>query len=295
MLVFPSMRFEMITFLAAAAGASPVAVGQEKAAKLLRNFQDISFGEILLIVAGTWLLVSVIERIAPFLAERGPNRGRLFVLGAVPVLRLFLLAAAICWILPLVFNFTTQNFIVIIGAASVAIGFAFKDFVSSIVAGIVAVWERPYRPGDWVKVDDAYGEVRTVGSRSIRLRTPDDTIVTVPHAKIWDTNIYNSNDGDVTLMCVADFYLEPAHDAARIRSALRDVALTSAYLHLARPIFVIVAEKPWGTHYRVKGYPFDARDQFQFTSDLTVRGKEMIASLGAAEVAAPIAISDASA
>ncbi|MEP6809637.1 MAG: mechanosensitive ion channel domain-containing protein [Chthoniobacterales bacterium] len=272
--------------------ATTAGKGQQQAAKLLRNFQDISFLEILSVVAATWLLILLIERIAPFLAERGPSRARLFILGVVPVLRLLLLAVSICWILPLIFNFTTQNFLVIFGAASVALGFAFKDLVSSVVAGVVAVWERPYRPGDWVKVNDAYGEVCSVGSRSFRLRTADDTIVTVPHLKLWDTNIYNSNDGNLTLMCVADFYLEPAHDAARVRLALRDVALTSAFLQLARPVFVIVHEKPWGTHYRLKGYPFDARDQFQFLSDLTVRGKEVIAALGAVEVTAPVAVGE---
>ncbi len=262
----------------------------QKAARLLHDFQDISFLQIFGVIIATWLLIFIIERIAPYLAERGPNRVRLFVLGAVPIIRLLLLAVAIGWILPLVINFTVQNFLVIMGAASVAIGFAFKDFVSSLVAGIVAVWERPYRPGDWVKIDEAYGEVRSVGMRSIRVLTPDDTIVTIPHLKLWTTNLYNSNDGAPTLMCVADFYLEPAHDAAAIRSALRDVALTSAYLQIEKPVLVIVHEKPWGTHYRLKGYPFDARDQFQFLSDLTVRGKAAIAELGARQVTAPYTV-----
>lgn len=131
---------------------------------------------------------------------------RLYVLGAVPILRLVPLSTAAVLIVPLVINQTMQNLVVVFGAASVAIGFAFKDYVSSLIAGVVAVTERPYRPGDWVKID--------------------------------------------------------------------------------RPVAVIVAEKPWATHYRWKGYPIDARDQFQFMSDLTVRGKEALRQFNVASAQA---------
>lgn len=45
-------------------------------------------------------------------------------------------------------------------------------------------------------------------------------------------------------MCVADFYLNPHHDAAQIKNTLYDVALTSAFLQIAQPIQVIVLKQP---------------------------------------------------
>ena len=127
--------------------------GQEKAAKLINDLQDISFTKIGLIIAGTWLVIALAHRVLPYLAEKGPSQLRLYLLGAVPIIRLALLAVAILWVTPIIFNITFQNFLVISGAASVAIGFAFKDYVSSLIAGIVAIVERPYRPGDWVEID----------------------------------------------------------------------------------------------------------------------------------------------
>ena len=215
-----------------------------------------------------------------------PTRFRLYVLGAEPVARLLIIVVAIAWIVPILFNVTLQNFLLIAGAISVAIGFAFKDYVSSLLAGVIALFERPYRAGDWVRVGDDYGEVRHVGMRSLRLVTPDDDLVTVPHLKLWDENVSTSNDGANTLMCVAKFHVAGAHDARALRSALQDVALTSAYLEYARPVAVIVNQETWGTRYQVKAYPFDLRDQFLFISDLTVRGKEAIRELGAQEAEA---------
>ncbi|WP_299818035.1 mechanosensitive ion channel domain-containing protein [uncultured Jannaschia sp.] len=261
----------------------------EKAAKLINDLQDISFVKIALIVLGTWAIIVFVRRTFPLLAHNGPSQLRLYVLGAVPLIRLFLLFGAIVWIIPIVFNVTFQNFLVIAGAASVAIGFAFKDYVSSLIAGVVAIFEKPYRPGDWVKVGEDYGEVQNVGLRAITLRTPSDDIVTAPHIRLWQENIVNGNDGARTLMCVADFWVAPDHDARALRAALRDVAMTSAYLDYDNPVVVILSETPCGTHYRLKAYPFDMRDQFVFVSDLTVRGKAAIARAGGRQVVVPAA------
>lgn len=94
-------------------------------------------------------------------------------------------------------------------------------------------------------------------------------------------------------MCVADFYLDPRHNAAQVKHTLHDVALTSAFLQIDKPINVIVREKPWGTHYRLKAYPIDPRQQFHFITDLTVRGKAALIEMGV-EFAAIPAVSQAS-
>jgi len=263
----------------------------KQAVRLINNLQEISFVAIAAIIAGTWFAIWIVCKVLPFLAERGPSQMRLYLLGAVPIIRLFLMTLAVLWIFPIIFNVTFQNFFIIASGASVAIGFAFKDYVSCLIAGVVAIFERPYRPGDWVEIDGDYGEVRSVGLRAIRVQTAADNAVTIPHVRMWDNNISNSNDGSRTLMCIAHFYVAPDHDAAKLRSALHDVGLTSAYLEYAKPVAVMLAQEPWGTHYQIKAYPFDLRDQFEFISDLTVRGKAVIAAHGASEVTAPAAVS----
>jgi small-conductance mechanosensitive channel len=121
----------------------------------------------------------------------------------------------------------------------------------------------------------------------VQLLTADDTMVTLPHSHLWTSAIFNDNNGARSLQCSADFYLHPRHDAALVRQKLQDVALTSPYLAVGRPVAVVLAEKPWGTHYRLKAYPIDARDQFAFKSDLTVRGKAALARLGVEPACAP--------
>lgn len=246
----------------------------------IKDFQQINFIRIIFIIAAAWLLIRLTEWLAFYLAKRLGGRFRLYLLPSVPVLRLFILILAVYFIVPLVVEPTFQNLVAILGATALAVGFAVKDYVSSLIAGIVVIYERPYRPGDWVQIDNAYGEVKHVGLRSMRMVTPDDTTVTIPHMKFWNTNIYNANDGRRDLQCIAHFYLNLQQESAAVRKKLNDVALTSPYLNHKRPVTVIVKEEPWGTHYQVKAYPIDGRDQFQFISDLTVRGKTALGEAG---------------
>jgi len=249
-------------------------------AKLFQDLGQIQLIQILLVVALAWACTLAVDRAVPWLSERLSGRFRLYLLPSLPFLRLLIVILTVIVLLPLIIKPTLHNFVAILGVVGVAVGFAFKDYVSSVIAGVVAIYERPYRPGDWVKIDDAYGEVRSMSLRALRILTPDDTVVTMPHAKIWNTGIYNDTDGERHLQCVAEFFLEPEHDAQHVQQALYDVALSSAYLQIFRPIVVIVQEKPGYTHYRLKAYPIDSRDQFLFISDLTVRGKVAMNRLG---------------
>ena len=264
---------------------------ESKTVQFFNRLDQINFFEIAVIVVAAWVLIKLVERLFPWLARRASARMRMYLLPSIPVVRLIILLMAIVLIVPMVVKTSLQNLVAILGLTAVALGFAFKDYISSLIAGIVAIYERPYRVGDWVTIGGAYGEVQSMNLRALRLFTLDDTVVSIPHINIWNQNIYNANDGSRNLLCVAHFYLDPDHDAALARQKLDDVALTSPYLDLNHRIRVVVQEQPWGTHYQLKAYPLDSRDQVQFISDLTVRGKAALAGMGikpARAIPAPI-------
>ncbi len=257
-------------------GADQVQISNE----LLRGMAEINFIQVGFVVLSAWLMLRFVQWFLPWLATQAPSSLRLQLLPMMPIFQLIVVGSALGTLLPLIIDPTPENILAISGGLAITIGFAFQDYVSSLIAGIVAIYERPFRVGDWIRIGDAYGEVTALGFRAIEMVTPDDTVVLIPHKKLWDSTIYNDNNGAREHLCVADFYLNPDHDAEIVRQKLRKVALTSPYLQLNRPITVIVLEKPWGTHYRLKAYPIDGRDQFKFTSDMTVRGKAALAKLG---------------
>ena len=141
------------------------------------------------------------------------------------LLQLAIIIGAIVSIVPLIIDPTPEKLLVASGVIAIALGFAFQEYFSSLLAGIVTIYERPYRVGDWIQIGDAYGEVTSIRFRAVEMRTPDDSVVLIPHKKLWDSTIYNDNNGNREHLCVADFYLHPEHDAEQVRSATDVVCL----------------------------------------------------------------------
>lgn len=251
----------------------------EQIAGIMKQITTGTIIEIIIVIAIVIVLSWMVAKILPWLAEKLHSRRRLFILALIPTIRILLFILALMWIIPLIIEPTLQNMIAIFSAVGLAVGFALKDYVSSIIAGIVAAYELPYRPGDWIEVNGTYGEVKHVGTRVVTIVTPDDDAVYIPHLKIWTDLIHNANSHTPNLLCVANFYLDPDHNPEQICGILKNVALTSPFLNLKQPVIVLLEDKPWGTHYRIKAYPMDPRQQFQFISDLTARGKQQLREL----------------
>jgi small-conductance mechanosensitive channel len=260
--------------------------------QIFREIDLVIMLEIAAILVVAVVLIIAMQRAMNWLGQRLYGQRRLTLLALVPLLRLLIGISAVILIVPLVIEPSLQNMVAVLGTVGIALGFALKDYASSLIAGVVAIGEKPYRNGDWVRIGDHYGEVIHVGMRTVELLTADDDRIVIPHNRLWNDSIVNSNDGKPRLQCVADFYLHPEHDADLVRSMLKDVALTSPYLHLESPVIVIVEERPWGTHYRLKAYPVDSGQQFRFVTDLTIRGKKLITRQGV-RFAAAAAIPDA--
>ncbi len=258
-------------------------------ARVFKSLDSETAIELLLIVIGTSLLIAATQRLLPWIADRLHGKPRFMLFAMVPLLRLIFIIAAILLVIPRVIEPSLQNMIAVLGSLGLALGFALKDYAASLIAGVVAVGERPYRNGDWIEINGVYGEVANVGIRTVQIVTPEDTAVTIPHLKLWNESVANANRGTPKLQCVADFYLHPDHDAARVSELLFDIGLTSPFLRFDEPLSVIVREKPRGTHYRLKAYPIDPRQQFRFVTDMTLRGKAALKSCGVPLLPIPVA------
>ena len=235
------------------------------------------------------ILAFAVRRLVLGLAEKAPPRFRLSILRTIPVIRLLIGIGAIMVVVPMLVEPTFRNIVTLLASVGLTLAFAFKDYGSNLVAGWATVLENTYQPGDWIEVEGAYGEVKSIRARATRIVTADDTEVIIPHSHLWTKSIFNATSGNRSLLCITDFYLHPDHDASAARKRLTEVLETSSYRKPESPITVIVLEKPWGTHYRVKGYAKESREQFLFMTDVTVRGKEAIRSLGIRFAQAPYA------
>ncbi|MEL6440636.1 MAG: mechanosensitive ion channel family protein [Cyanobacteria bacterium J06621_8] len=232
-------------------------------------------GLIILLVA--YLFLRILDRLVIWLSERIAKEWRLRVKQFLPFMRMMVLTFTVVVLANMFLNLSRENILAVTGTVAVALGFAFKDYASSIIAGIVGLFESPYGVGDRIKIGEHYGEVVSYGLRSVRLKTPDDNMITVPHNKIWTEAISNSNAGALEAQVVTKFYFAHDIEVHQVKKILYRVAQTSKYTALKLPIVVVMAEKPWGTVFKLKAYPLDARDEFIYQTDLITRAKQAFA------------------
>ena len=120
-----------------------------------------------------------------------------------------------------VLEVTPEVLLALGGTVAVSVGFALKDLVSSIVAGLIILVDRPFQVGDRVTFDGWYGEISHIGLRSVKLVTLDDTQVTIPNNKFLTDPVASGNAGSVEMMVQMDYYVGMDQDLAAAKSHRR--------------------------------------------------------------------------
>jgi len=83
------------------------------------------------------------------------------------------------------------------GVAGIAIGFAAKDTLSNLIAGILLLIDRPFETGDRIEVWSAprgsstWGDVVDIGLRATKIRTTDNIEIIIPNNEIMKRDIIN--------------------------------------------------------------------------------------------------------
>lgn len=171
----------------------------------------------------------------------------------------------------------SEALLAVAGTVGVAVGFAFKDLLASLMAGVILLMDEPFQVGDRVAFGGYYGEITEIGLRSVRLVTLDDNLVTIPNNKFLNEASASANAGALDCMVVIPFYLGAAEDFVAARRLIEEATATSRYVFLDKPLTTLMADEFLGERFvtviRVKAYVFDARYEKAFASDVTERVK----------------------
>src|SRR5690606_1214145 len=133
--------------------------------------------------------------------------------------------------------------------------------------------DQPFKVGDKIEIGSHYGGVISIGLRSTRVVTPDDSLVSIPNGDLMNQSVSNSNAGEANCQVVAEIYLPITIDTERVRRLATEAAQVSRYIYLNKPITVLffndVKERRSYFKMRVKAYVMDIRYEFIFKSDMT--------------------------
>lgn len=106
------------------------------------------------------------------------------------IARYTVMAFAVLFVLN-TFGVQTTSIVAVFGAAGLAIGLALQGTLSNVAAGVMIVFFRPIKQGDFVSVGGEMGVVKEITLNFTELATPDNEQVVIPNAQIRGNTITN--------------------------------------------------------------------------------------------------------
>lgn len=237
--------------------------------------QLISFNKILMsliILIVTSFFNKLLNNILDNLSEKATNY-RLFIKRLTPISRIFIWSLAIYVIIAGVIDPPFETIVTIGASIGIAVGFASQDILKNIFGGIMIILDRPFQVGDKIEVGEHYGEVLSIGLRSSRIVTPDDSVVAIPNGDLMNRSVSNANSSALDCQVVTEIFLPAIVDTEAVKKLAFQVVYSSSYTYMNKPVAVIVLNEVHNralfVKLRIKAYVLDIRYEFLFKSDVT--------------------------
>lgn len=161
-------------------------------------------------LADTWLRRTTLSR--------GAREATTIISGYVGIVLAIILGLSVAGI-------EFKNLAIIAGALSVGIGFGLQNIVNNFVSGLILLFERPIRKGDWIKVGNAEGYVREISIRSTTIQTFDRSDIIVPNSELISGQVVNMMLNDNYGRILIPISVSYGSDTELVMQLLREVAM----------------------------------------------------------------------
>lgn len=85
----------------------------------------------------------------------------------------------------------TAGLVALVGAASLAVGLALKDALANIASGLLLMFLRPFKAGDYIECGQVKGRIKGIGLFNTTLVSLDGLYISAPNSSLWGSPIVN--------------------------------------------------------------------------------------------------------
>jgi small conductance mechanosensitive channel len=174
----------------------------------------------------------------------------------------------------------TTSVLAALGAIGLAVGLAMQGTLANVAAGMMLLWLRPFKVGDFIDTGAFAGAVKEVGLFATELTSWDGIYQFVPNSQLWNVRLINYSRLPTRLVEV-QFGVSYSDDLTKGQQTLLDLALADGRVlrHPAEPIVfvsalgdsaVTISLRCWGA----------TSDYWPLRRQLTERGKLALEAAG---------------
>jgi len=143
---------------------------------------------VVVLCAGLWIINRFVQALGRALDGRAlePTLGRFLTSFAAFALKAILLVSVGSMI-----GIETTSFVAMLGAAGLAVGLALQGSLSNFAGGVLILFFRPFRVGDYIEGQGVAGTVHAIMIFHTVIKTPDNKLISVPNGPLSNGIVTN--------------------------------------------------------------------------------------------------------
>ena len=119
---------------------------------------------------------------------------------------------------------------VILGALSVGIGLGMQNIFNNFVSGIILIFEKPFKIGDFISLNDKKGRVQKIGIRSSTLLTDKGSEIIIPNGDLVSGQVINWTHKQLEYKAELNLKLSASSNLKEIKKVILEEITKSKYL-----------------------------------------------------------------
>jgi len=210
----------------------------EKFINMAIEYAPKALGALLTIVIGFWLAAIIAKKVKKTMVKRQVSESLVpfmysLILILIKVLVLFSAAS--------MFGIEVTSFVAMLSALAFAIGLALQGQLSHMAAGILILFFKPFKIGDFIKTNGYAGTVKEIQIFITILTTLDNRIIIIPNGAITSNPLENLTANDMRKVPMT-FGIGYSDDIDKARSVIEKVVESCDKIDHSQPVDILVSE-----------------------------------------------------